>query len=340
MNKLKIPYEIIENFIDDNFPEVRKTASGEFHFNSPFVSDNKRRFYVNPIKGSFFDQKQQLGGEFLGFVKDYLDVSEKEALTILVSEYSSKNINKETSEKELLKETTELELPNGLHFFSEERETRSEKLAKRYLLNRGISLDGLGYIYDPHGNFKETYHNRIFIPFYEEGELTYYIGRSFDGSSLRYKNPTNVDRSGVVFNYDKLKSDIFVFEGVMDALSLGGGQVGTASLTNILTEKQIIKILDLSPERVILVPDNDAKPIAREITEKNMIKNLNNLKLYKPESLNTKFYIYRLPKEYKDFNEYVLKTGNNNIKIEDCELHNPRKVNVDMFKWGSPRMII
>lgn len=337
--KIKIPPQLIETFVEDNFPEVRKTVSGELHFNSPFVTDKRKRLYINPEKNRYFDQKQQIGGDFIDFLKNYYEVDEKEAVSILVKEYSSRNSKKDI-QKEIIEKSTELELPKGLHFFDEERNTRSEKLAKRYLLNRGISLDGLGYIYDPNGDFKETFHNRIFIPFYENGELVYYITRSFDGSKLRYKNPSNIDRTDIVFNYDKLKSDVFIFEGVMDALSLGNGQVGTASLTSVLSEKQIIKILDLSPERVIIVPDNDEKPSTKEIIERNLEKNLKNFMLYKPESLTTKFYIFRLPKGIKDFNQYVLETGKDFININECELYNPRKINMNMFKWNSSRIIV
>lgn len=343
--KIKIPEKIIESFVYSNFDDVKRTATGELHFNSPFVDDRKKRLYVSPKKNGYFDQKQQTGGSFYQFVAEYLDISQKEVLPYLISNFSQRTDKDQNIIKIVMEETKskDLIIPNGLFMFDElQKETRSSKLAKNYLTSRGINSKGLGYFYDPNGDFKETYHNRIFIPFYEEGSLVYFIARSFDGSKLRYKNPTGVDKESILFNYDGLidQEEIFIFEGVIDALSLNEDLPATAMLTNVLTKKQVVKILDLAPKRVVLIPDNDQNPIAKKITEKNLINNINNLMLYKPPSLNLEIYIYRLDKKYKDFNNYYCETGNDIIKIEDCELYNPRKMKLNFSGWGNSKMVI
>lgn len=334
MKKIKIPSSIIQNFVKTNFPEAKETSSGEIHFNSPFVKDGKLRLYVNPSQSNFFDQKQQIGGSFINFVASYLGVDNKQASVILLKDYFSKD-NEEVTYKDVINQTSSLELPEGLIFFSDGNpESRTYKLAKIYLHKRNIPLDGLGYIYDPKGDFKTTFHNRIFIPFYEDGELVYYICRAFDNSSLRYKNPKGVDAGNYVFNIDNLQDDIFIFEGVFDAMSLTGGQQGTAMLSNKMKQIQITKILDRAPKRIIFVTENDINPIAIEVGRRNLFNNIKDFIKYKPLSLNIEFLIYNIPKGYKDFNEFSVKTGTNYINIENCIPWKQQKFDLTKFKWS------
>ncbi len=337
----KVPSSTIENFVFSNFKEAKWTGSGELHFNSPFTNDGKLRLYVNPQKSRYFDQKEQKGGPFVAFVSEYLDVGTRQASIILVRDYSSKAglIDDDVSYKEIVEVHKSIDLPDGMKFFFEETKGRTYKLAKMYLEKRGIPLDDLGFVYDPHGDFKESYHNRIIIPFYEQGRLVYFIGRAFDDNTFRYKNPTGVDAGNFVLQYDKFVEneveDIFIFEGVLDALSLYKPQYGTAMLSNRLKIKQITKILDLAPKRIVFVTENDKNEIAIKAGKKNLNWNLKTMMKYKPPSLNIKFYIFNPPEPYKDFNEYSVAEDKHNINIdEECKLWNPNEVDVSQFGWG------
>lgn len=334
----KVPEEIIDNFCFSNFKEAKYNSSGEIHFNTPFVADRKMRLYVNPKKSRYFDQKRQIGGDFISFVSEYLEVSLKEASITLIREYSIKNSQSENIEyKEIVQVHKDIDLPNGLNFFFESNEnSRTYKIARKYLLDRKIPLGDLGYIYDPKSDPKESYHNRIFVPFYENGKLVYFIARTFEKDNpFRYKNPTGIDAGKFVFQIDKLQEDVFIFEGVFDALSLNEPQVGTAMLSNKIKQDQVSKILDLAPKRIIFVTENDKKEEAIKAGKKNLLKNIKTFMLYKPFSLNIKFYIFNPPKEYKDFNEYAVETGKHNIDINECIEWNPRKLDISNFSWGS-----
>ena len=337
--EFKVPTAIIENFVFSNFKEAKYTGSGEIHFNSPFVNDGKKRLYINPEKKRYYDQKQQKGGSFIDFVAEYLETSTREASIILIREYSNKAgiETDDISYSDVIQTSKELELPNGIKWFFEETKGRTYKLAKNYLTKRGIPTGDLGFVYDPNGDFKKTYHNRIIIPFYEQGRLVYFIGRTFDDSPLRYKNPTGVDTGNFVFQYDKLTdaTDIFIFEGVFDALSLAEPQIGTAMLSNKLKAGQITKILDLAPERVVFVTENDKNQIAIDAGKRNLDWNLRTMMKYKPPSLKTKFYVFNPPPPYKDFNEYAVATGKNYIDIDrECKLWEPNKFDVKELQWG------
>jgi len=325
----EIPESIIVSFVEAHFPEAKITESGEYHFNSPFEKDKKLRLYVNPEKGTFFDQKRQVGGSFSSFVAEYLEVPFVEVASILIREYSSFSEDK-ISLKEIVEVKKEIELPDGLVFFDEKLTGIIRNRAAKYLKKRKISTSGLGYIYKNNSEFN----NRIFVPFYEEGKMVYFIARAFDKSKLRYKNPKNISAGSVVFNIDKIENEVFIFEGVFDALSLSS-QVSTCMLSNSLKQEQALKILDRMPEKITFVLDNDKDPDVRRIIEKSLNKNIKLLMKYKPASLNLKIYIYRPPEEYKDFNEYKIATGIDYIDYKDCNLYNPHSVKkiVDSIKW-------
>lgn len=342
----KVPESTIENFVFSNFKEAKWTGSGELHFNSPFTNDGKLRLYVNLQKSSYFDQKEQKGGSFVSFVAEYFDIGLREAAIALVRDYSNKSgiSNDDISYKEIVEVQKDIDLPDGTKFFFEETSGRTYKLAKRYLMERGIPEGDLAFVYDPKGEPKESYHNRIIIPFYEQGRLVYFIGRSFDDSPYRYKNPTGVDAGNFVFQLDKFIEkdikDIFIFEGAFDALSLHEPQFGTAMLSNKLKQVQITKILDLAPERIVFVTENDKNEIAIKAGKKNLDWNLKTMMKYKPPSLNIKFYIFNPPSQYKDFNEYSVAENKHNIDIDkECKLYKPNEVDVSTFSWGKGRTI-
>lgn len=309
-----IPENIIISFIEANFSEYKITSSGEYHFNSPFENDGKLRLYVNPAKGRYFDQKSQTGGSFSSFVSSYLDIPMVEVASLLIRDYSNRadeNINF----KEVIEVKKDIELPEGLVFFDNKPDGVIRNRAANYFKKRGISTKGLGYIYKNNSEFNK----RVFIPFYEEGKMVYFIARAFDKSPLRYKNPPNVSAGEVVFNIDNIKDEVFIFEGVFDALSLKE-QVGTCMLSNSLKKAQCVKILDKMPSKITFVLDNDKSQKVKDIINASLKRNIEMLMLYKPPSLNLKIYTYRPPEKYKDFNEYSVATGVDYIDYKDCKL--------------------
>ena len=226
----------------------------------------------------------------------------------------------EIKSKEQPKESR-LEIPEGLRFFSEKGMSIIKKRAVKYLASRNIPKSNilkLGYIFEP----GSIYNNTIFFPFFENSSLVYFTTRDFtnsrftyseDGekSPLRYIAAKGLNSHNFVFNIDEIDEDkdLFIFEGLMDALTLER-QVGTATLTSTLGDKQAIKIWDKAPRRIILVPDSD------EAGQKNLIKNYKKLLFHRPPSLeNVEVLIYKLPSGVKDFNE----TGKNFIDVSKCE---------------------
>jgi len=320
----------LEKYIIEEFPEAEFSASdeNEIHFNTPFDNDNKKRLYVNLNNSAWYDQKRQVGGKnFITFLAEYLETSKEKAFL----EYRKKTflrLGEEVPKREMITEEDlerkDLELPDGKVFaFGEEEEL--EKEALKYLQDRKIKTDSLGYVLS--GKFA----NRIIIPFYENEKLVYYIARSFDDNPFRYRNPSNAKAGDFLYNYDKIKDELFIFEGVFDALSLEE-QVGTAMLSSVIKEKQVKKIYEKSPSKIIFVTDNDKKITTRITILENLIKTFTMFQRYKPNSVNCNFYIYKIPEKYKDFNEMKVDTNKSKINTDEYEPFNSGKIIVEIQK--------
>ena len=93
--------------------------------------------------------------------------------------------------------------------------------AKRYLKKRGVAEQDIlkwkiGYC------FSGEYRNRIIIPSFDvDGDISYFIARSYNGDSYKYKNPKA--SKDITFNelYIDWNKDLVLVEGVFDALVAG-----------------------------------------------------------------------------------------------------------------------
>lgn len=311
--RFRIPPQIIISFINSHFTGVKETSTGEIRVNTPFANDSKFHLYINPVKGVVKDFKTGYGSDFITFVSDFLDLNKREIIPYLIREFSVEG-DSIAIENPVSSASQDLNIPTtGLHFFAIKREGLIRNIAYGYLKSRKIpedNIEDLGYIFDENSE----YHNTIFIPYYENGELVYFVTRDFtDKNPLRYNMPSGINSKQFVYNIEKMREggNVFIFEGLLNALSLNK-QVGTAMLSADLGKEQAIKILDTAPKNIIFVPDND------EAGEKSLAKNIKLLLRYKPPSLSLSVFTYRVS-PYNDFNEMVKKTDNHIIDFNKCE---------------------
>jgi len=114
-----------------------------------------------------------------------------------------------------------VELPEEFVSLCSENIPATGIYALRYLEKRGITKPDIlkwkiGYC------FSGEYRNRIIIPsFNDDGDCSYFIARSYNGDSYKYKNPRA--SKDIVFNelYIDWNSDLILVEGVFDALVAG-----------------------------------------------------------------------------------------------------------------------
>ena len=124
-------------------------------------------------------------------------------------------------EPERTKDTQKLELPSEFVSLCTNKIPATGLYAKRYLQNRGVTNEDIlkwkiGYC------FSGEYKNRIIIPsFDQEGDISYFIARSYSGDNYKYKNPKA--SKDITFNelYIDWNKDLVLVEGVFDALVAG-----------------------------------------------------------------------------------------------------------------------
>ena len=306
--KFKIPENIIIAFLQDNFGDIRHTSSDEIRINSPFADDRKFHMYINPTKGVVHDFKSDYSGSFISFVSEYLNIGNRAAISHLIKNYSGRGSMEDFSITEYMEKSKEFEIPEGLNWFAETKSGIIRNQAYKYLKGRNLSeeiINEFGYIYET----GSEYNRMIFIPFYEEGELVYYICRDFTGTNdLRYNFPHGLNSKQFIYNIDKIKDTVFIFEGVFDAIALEE-QVGTAMLSADLGKEQATKILNRAPKDIVFVPDND------ETGKSTLEKNIKLLLKYKPPSLDINVWTYFIEEDVKDFSE----TGQKYIDMVKCK---------------------
>ena len=122
-------------------------------------------------------------------------------------------------EKEIQK--IEVELPKEFITLTGKHISPLSIPARKYLADRGITEEQIVWWkmgYCPDGK----YTNRIVVPSFDmDGELTYFISRSYDNNWIKYLNPPA--EKDFIFNelYLDWNKDITIVEGVFDAVAVG-----------------------------------------------------------------------------------------------------------------------
>ena len=115
-----------------------------------------------------------------------------------------------------------LRLPEGFTKFKDSNPAFiPHKEAYKYLTSRGITDDmiekfNIGY------TVKGDFAYRIIVPSYNsEGQLNYFVARSWTKSKMKYKNPT-AEKDQIIFREDSINwnQDIYLVEGVFDSFFL------------------------------------------------------------------------------------------------------------------------
>ena len=151
-----------------------------------------------------------------------------------------------------------MDYPKSIYRFTIERENIEYKKALNYLLKRNIGVDlinkyNIGYA------ISGDYRGRIIFPSYDiDGEINYYIGRSYDPySKLKYKNP-EVSKMEIIFNEGKINwdSNIYLVEGVFDHITIPNS---IPMLGKVLNDILFNQLITKAEAKVIILLDADAK---------------------------------------------------------------------------------
>ena len=240
---------LLERTLNSRAKKLTKTD--EYMFFSPFISHYKPKLQINISSQKWHCWVSNSGGHslyslfkkinadsrYFSELKDLVFVSTKKG------EVESKVIVSLPIEyKPLWKSSKSLFYKHALNFLKKRGITKID--LQKYKL--GFCDDGI-------------YGNRVIIPSYDEnGILNYFVGRSFMGGGMKYKNP-NVSRDIVPFDWFIAWSyPIVLCEGVFDAISMLSKKPSNSLLRKIF-EKQV--------KTIYIALDNDAKKDAYYLSE-------------------------------------------------------------------------
>jgi len=156
-----------------------------------------------------------------------------------------------------------IDLPDEFLSLATLRVPATGHYALKYLKSRGVTEEDvlkwkMGFC------FSGEYRNRVIIPsFNEDGDINYFVARSYNGDSYKYKNP-RVSKN-IVFNdlYVNWQKDLVIVEGVFDAV-IAGNAVPLLGST-LRSDAPLIKKIVFNDTPVYLALDPDAAAKERKI---------------------------------------------------------------------------
>jgi DNA primase len=255
---------ILVTLVDSVLGQGKKTSNGNYAYHCPFCHHHKPKLEIN-----FTENKQghnpwhcwvcnTRGKTIIGLFKKTEASSEKiaEAKSYVKSGYEVE----ETIVKNTLKLPEEFTplypTPSGI----------SAKHASFYLKKRNITTEDIIKYNIGYCEFGE-YANMIVIPSYNaNGELNFFVGRSFEKESFRkYKNPS-VSKDIIPFElFINWESPIVLCEGPFDAMAIKRNAIPL--LGKHIQNNLMKKIVTSKVEQIYIALDKDAQKDALDFCE-------------------------------------------------------------------------
>ena len=209
----KILHETFGNFID---------KGSELLFTCPSCGHRKRKFSVNLNKNVYkcwiCDYR---GRNIRRAIRRFGSFTQLQAWDSITNRTDLERFADLFSNTEYAEEKQKVELPEEFISLCTTDIPATGMYAQRYLKKRGVTDEDIlkwkiGYC------FGGEYRNRIIIPSFDsDGDVSYFIARSYSGDSYKYKNPRA--SKDITFNelYIDWNKDLVLVEGVFDALVAG-----------------------------------------------------------------------------------------------------------------------
>ena len=238
----------LHNFFRTNFSLV-ESSNGWYRFDNPFDHKGGNSMAVNFDYGRVICHRTAYRSSILQFLKIYTGKSKKVLSEVVESFVEIDHAVANSFEVNV----SDIVLPE--HFYFLDEEVPMQKRALDYMLDRVPDMEllrerSIGFCNDG------PWVGQIIFPFMNP-QLEYYIGRSFIGSQLKYRNieksVCGKGKSELFYNETALLGEkVYLCEGVFDALTCGTD--GIAALGWSLSKIQRSKLIESGCD-VYIVPD-------------------------------------------------------------------------------------
>lgn len=247
-------YSLLLNSLEGVLGKSGKRARNNYAFHCPFCNHKKPKLEVQLVTNEKGENPWECWvcktrGKTIRSLLRQLKVPSEIARDILA--YVSKGELVRYHEDDFVK------LPEEFQpLFSASNESIIANKIRRYLHKRGITeLDilkyNIGYC------LTGDYEGRIIIPSYDENnQLNYFVGRSFENSYYKYKNPS-ASKDIIAFeNFINWNLPIVLVEGVFDAIAAKRNAIPI--LGKSLSNSLLKKIVSNNVKQVYIALDSDA----------------------------------------------------------------------------------
>lgn len=269
----------IEAWVRSNFDVKNKNKKGWLKICNPFqgretgTEDTKYHMNIHTGTGAVRDWRpnhKHHDSNIVKFVQDYLRCSKAEAVKAIKSAKKSdiSSILEEGIEEQPqnLIDEINLKLPENCWTF-EGTNGKLKDICVNYLKSRNIDLQTAidwGLMYGI---------GTIIFPYIEYGEVVYWQSR--DITSKRFEFPDSscgLVKTNFLWGWHRADpgTALYIVEAIFNAISIGPGALASGGAS--LGEKQSQKLDVLSPEKIVLCPDNDAAGIASLIYNYEILK--------------------------------------------------------------------
>lgn len=249
--------QIYQFLIDEGFSDYKeRTEKGEFLINSPFVKDQKKKLGISYSKGGVWNCfKSGNHGSWWSFVKLIKGFnSNKESQIWFLRNYFTIDqikLNLMINQNDIIIEEPEEKDPQFgdyiLPFNPIKDKIYLEYLKKRFF-NEEIIKDLKIFI-----DHKDQ---RVVFPVYDQNKLIFYAARAINPDNpIRWLNSKGTS-SHPVWNLENVRDEIWIFEGIFDAIRVWPKGVTIFGLN--MHDEQIKKILDKNPYKIVVVLDDDS----------------------------------------------------------------------------------
>ena len=245
-------------------------SSSEFLYHCPYCDHHKKKMSINYKKGFFKCWVcDRTGKNIYRIVRKFGTYQQRQKWLDLEGRLDLSEFDQIFKELNNIEEEETISLPEEFISLCNRRLPRTSQKALAYLKGRGIGKEEIlrwkiGYCPEGH------YGGRIIIPsFNNNGDINYFIARSYVGHSWRYLNPPA--EKDVIFNelYVDWDEPITLVEGVFDAIAAGENAIPVLGST-LRDKTKLFQAIALNDTPVYLAFDQDAEKKTRTII-KNML---------------------------------------------------------------------
>ena len=255
----------------------QRESGGELLFRCPACDHHKHKLSVNLNKNVFkcwvCDYR---GRNVRRLIRRFGTFTQLQQWDEITNRFDIERFSELFSEEPIEESKEQIEFPSEFISLTSKKLPATAKFAYRYLQERGLTDNDIlrwkiGYC------FNGNYRNRVVIPsFDDDGDINYFVARSHNGDSYKYKNPRA--SKDIIFNelFINWNDDLVLVEGIFDAINAGNAVPILGS--TLRSDSRLLRkiVFNDTPVYIALDPDAAAK-------ERKIIKTLlrYDIELYK-----------------------------------------------------------